>query len=799
MKIDGTVVLRKSSVEDVKDCVPDSIFEKVVYFQLVSRDKEYDGTDKGKVSPHKAYLNGDFPKAGTDMSDITYKITFDWPHGYGTPGAILVRNKHSQQFLLEYVSIYVPGHGDINFLCNSWVYPKSMANSGPSDKRIFFENKSYLPEETPKGLKFWRGEELLKATGGADEGVRQPCDRIYSYDVYNDLGEPVIVPKGSKLPYPRRCRTGRKKKNGYETRESQGFYIPSDEKSPTLSKILTEFSVKLSFYSKSKEVSNPNVLEKHFNNLEKVKSLYKGDPKQMEKEISSSQDMAKLFFPKPNIIGKDDNAWRKDEEFGRQTLSGTNPMVIKRLEKFPPCGNLNPEDYGPQQSSITETHLSPSLEKMSVEKNASRRNDVCMPYVKTINQDTTCKIYATRIIFFLLPDGTLTPIAIELCLPKKDKQLFTPDYSGDDEGWLWELAKAHVRCNDSGYHQLVNHWLRTHAVVEPFIIATHRNLSKVHPLHKLLVPHFRNTMHINSAARQLLINAGGIIEKSFRAGQFAMEISSKAYVDWKFNEKGLPADLIKRGMATENEGKLELVIKDYPYAVDGLEIWDAMKSWVVAYISLYYSDEESVKCDKEVQEWWKEIKEKGHEDKKNDEAGWYKMDTRNDLSEAITTLIWVASAHHAAVNFGQYDYSGSMRNHPSTTRKLVPTKGSYEYDKFLLDPEAYFLKTVTDPVPTTISMIVLQVLSTHSADEVYLGQGSSTDWIDDPRVDIAFKEFGQNLLKIEEKISCRNKDPSLKNRCGAANLPYTLLFPNTSDKTKTGGRTFKGIPNSISI
>ncbi|GLJ09035.1 hypothetical protein SUGI_0100450 [Cryptomeria japonica] len=143
------------------------------------------------------------------------------------------------------------------------------------------------------------------------------------------------------------------------------------------------------------------------------------------------------------------------------------------------------------------------------------------------------------------------PIAIELCLPptsveQGDNRVFTPNYAEEDKGSLWELAKAHVRSNDSGYHQLVNHWLRTHAVVEPFIISTHRNLSKLHPLHKLLASHFRNTMDINRAARESLINAEGTIEKCFSPGKFAMEISSKAYIDWKFNEQGLPADLKKR-------------------------------------------------------------------------------------------------------------------------------------------------------------------------------------------------------------------------------------------------------------
>lgn len=88
--------------------------------------------------------------------------------------------------------------------------------------------------------------------------------------------------------------------------------------------------------------------------------------------------------------------------------------------------------------------------------------------------------------------------------------------------------------------------LNTHAVIEPFVIATNRQLSVLHPVHKLLHPHYRDTMNINALARQVLINAGGIIEDTFLWGRYSLEMSSKIYKDWKFYEQALPADLFKR-------------------------------------------------------------------------------------------------------------------------------------------------------------------------------------------------------------------------------------------------------------
>lgn len=73
----------------------------------------------------------------------------------------------------------------------------------------------YLPSETPPGLRELRDKEL-KDLRGDGAGVRKMSDRIYDYATYNDLGNPDRAKEfirpilgGDKIPYPRRCRTGR--------------------------------------------------------------------------------------------------------------------------------------------------------------------------------------------------------------------------------------------------------------------------------------------------------------------------------------------------------------------------------------------------------------------------------------------------------------------------------------------------------------------------------------------------------------------------------------------------------------
>ncbi|KAH0766654.1 hypothetical protein KY285_002525 [Solanum tuberosum] len=541
-----------------------------------------------------------------------------------------------------------------------------------------------------------------------------------------------------------------------------------------------------------------------------LKAIIDSIPSEILKDILQTDGQGLLKYPTPQVVQEDKSAWRTDEEFGRETLAGTNPVLISRLQEFPPKRNLDHNIYGNQNSTITREQIEDKLDGLTVDEAIKtnrlfilNHHDIVMPLLRRINTSTNTKTYASTTLLFLQDTETLKPVAIELSLPHPNgdqfgavSKVYTPSDQGV-EGSVWQLAKAYATVNDSGTHQLISHWLNTHAVMEPFVIATNRQLSVLHPIHKLLQPHFHDTMNINALARQTLINGDGFIEKFLFPAKYSMEMSSVAYKDWVFPEQALPADLIKRGMAVEDSISpfgIRLLIQDYPYAVDGLKIWSTIKIWVTEYCNFYYKSDDTVQKDNELQAWWKEIREEGHGDKK-DEPWWPKMQTLQELIDSCTIIIWIASALHAAVNFGNYSYGGYLVNRPSLSRKFMPEPGSAEYEELKINPDKVFLKTVVPQQLTLLGMSVLELLSRHASDTLYLGQNDSPEWTKDQEPLLAFERFGKKLSDIENQIIQMNGDhKKWKNRSGPVKVPYTLLFPTSEE-----GLTGKGIPNSVSI
>ncbi|XP_065865989.1 linoleate 13S-lipoxygenase 2-1, chloroplastic-like [Euphorbia lathyris] len=796
---------------------------KSLLLELVSSDLDpKTGLEKTKVSGYAR-------KKDAEGEEVIYEANLVVPSGFGDVGAIYVENGHQNEMFIKSIELDGFPIGTLKFVCNSWVQSES------KQKRLFFTAKSYLPSETPDGLKKAREQEIANLRGDG-EGERKAGERIYDYDVYNDLGNPDSnedlkrpVLGSKELPYPRRCRTGRARTKTDPNSESRSIgtvYVPRDEEfaevkqltfgAKTVYSVLHAIvpSIETSIVDSNLGFPYFTAIDSLFNEGINLPALNQNGVKDtLPNLIKTHKDRVEsvLAFETPDTMERDRFFWFRDEEFGRQTLAGLNPMSIQLVTEWPLKSELDPDVYGPAESAITTQMIEEEIGGfMTVEEAVKQKklfmldyHDLFLPYVSKVRQLENTTLYGSRAVFFLTPEDTLRPLAIELVRPPMDgkpqwKQAFRPEWHSTGF-WLWRFAKAHVLAHDSAYHQLISHWLRTHACTEPYIIAANRQLSEMHPIYRLLHPHFRYTMEINALARLALINAGGVIESTFSPGKYSMEMCSVIYdKQWRFDHQGLPNDLISRGMAVEDPSAphgVKLTIEDYPYASDGLILWDTLKTWVTDYVNHYYTDSTIVTSDEELQAFWTEVRTVGHGDK-NDEPWWPELNTTDDLINIITTIVWVTSAHHAAVNFGQYTYAGYFPNRPTIARMKMPTEDPTDSDWkiFTEKPEAVLMTTFPSQVQATKVMAILDVLSHHSPDEEYMGKDMETAWAEEPLIKAAFEKFNGKLTELEGIIDERNANPELRNRNGAGIVPYELLKPFSES-----GVTGKGVPYSISI
>ncbi|OAY66270.1 Linoleate 13S-lipoxygenase 2-1, chloroplastic [Ananas comosus] len=613
----------------------------------------------------KETIAGYTNKASKHCDKVKYEGEFSVPSTFGEVGAVVVENEHLKEMYLHNIVLTPAGDNatSLTIDCRSWVHSKF---DNP-EKRVFFTSKSYLPSQTPSGLERFRKKELANIRGDGT-GERKPFERIYDYDTYNDLGDPdksedlarPVLGGSKEFPYPRRCRTGRPrtKKDPLSEERSSSIYIPRDESFsevkgltfsgtafrsvlnvvvPSIKTAINDTKLSFPYFTAIDSLFNEGVKLPKQEGL----SFFRTIIPRIIKTLEDSTDNV-LHFETPEMIDRDKFAWLRDEEFSRQILAGVNPFSIQLVTEFPFVSKLDPEVYGPAESAITAKLIEREiLGVMTVEEALKKKrlfildyHDQVLPYVHKVRELEDMTLYASRTVFFLTSDEALMPIAIELTRPA----------SHTKPQW----RQVFTRCWDA---------------TEPYIIAANRQLSAMHPIYRLLHPHFRYTMEINAMARQSLISAGSIMETCFSLGKYSIEFSAIAYGQlWRFDMEALPADLIRRGMAVEDptaEHGLRLTIKDYPFANDGLLIWSSIQQWVGDYVNRYYPTASDVMADHELQAWWEDVRTKGHADKK-DEPWWPTVASPSELTQVVKKINSVL--HPQNVNEGANYASDKLRD-----------------------------------------------------------------------------------------------------------------------------------------
>ena len=259
------------------------------------------------------------------------------------------------------------------------------------------------------------------------------------------------------------------------------------------------------------------------------------------------------------------------------------------------------------------------------------------------------------------------------------------------------------------FHQASTHYLSCHAAMEAYGVATMRNLPDPHPVYKLLRPHFRYTMAINSRARASLINRGGIIDKIFAiGGDGKEELFRRAAQAYSVHWTNIKRSIKERGVDDPDK------LPGYYYRDDGLKIWNALEKFVHSIVDEFYPSDSAVQEDKELQHWAQDIHTNafpGYNGTPDGHGFPQSLNTKEELVEYCTLIIFTGSGQHSSINFGQYDIYGYIPNAPVGMRKPPPEEKGKTCYKDLLD-------SLPNESDTVYAITTANLLSQYSQDEV---------------------------------------------------------------------------------
>lgn len=458
-----------------------------------------------------------------------------------------------------------------------------------------------------------------------------------------------------------------------------------------------------------------------------------------------------------------------DAEFARQRLAGPNPIALYRV----------------QDKSVLNGIAHPRLDLADAAMQ-DRLFAIDYPLLNLAPAELQIGRYVgSPKAFFYRGDQGLEPVLIQL---EAGGKLYTP-HDADD----WMRAKLYVQVADVTQHELITHLCYTHLAMEAIAIATPRQLPENHPVYRLLRPHLKFLLAINTRGNAILLSEGAAIDKLMAPTRpVALSLIDRAFREKSFSEYAFPRDIQQRGVTAE-------FLADFPYRDDAQLLWRAIYNYAAAYLQQYYASDVVVVNDAYLQEWAAELGaplKTRSLDEFAQAPDWIPQSVAQqvgltlealpdfprlpnfpnsthpgqilslqELIDVAAIVIFTCSAQHAAVNFSQFDYFGYVPNSPfaAYTRPDVPAALS----DLLPSPEQEL-----GQMELTFALSGIRWSQ--------LGSSEIINFVDAGDRQI-LRHFQSELATIEAEIQARNQK-----RLAQDGIDYPYLLPSL-------------IPNSINI
>ncbi|XP_056302881.1 hydroperoxide isomerase ALOXE3 [Danio aesculapii] len=423
--------------------------------------------------------------------------------------------------------------------------------------------------------------------------------------------------------------------------------------------------------------------------------------------------------------------WKDDDFLGHQLLNGPNPLMLRRCSELP----LN--------FAVSDDMVLPFLDSgTSLNVEMKKGNIFLCDYKRLADLQTQVIngkqqfVTAPLCLFYKNQEGKLLPIAIQL---QQEASEHSPVFLPSDSELDWLTAKLYVRNADCLEHQAALH-LRS-LLAETFTLSLLRNLPAAHPIHKLLVPHIRYTLQMNSLVRDRLIGPDGVLSQCTSIGHEGMTaLMRKALSDLTYSSLCLPEDISGRQLDS---------LPNFFYRDDGLRLWALINDFVLSVVEFFYQSDSDVQKDTELQDWINEIFIHGFLEQSSSGIP-QSLSTVEELIKFITMMIFTVSAQHAALRAGQFDYGSWFPNTPGSLKSPPPAcKGSSDKNTVL--------QALPDTNTSANLASVFWLLSKPSADLVQLGQYPE-DYFCQTAVQKMMRNFQAELSFFSEYVEDRNTD-----------------------------------------
>ena len=377
--------------------------------------------------------------------------------------------------------------------------------------------------------------------------------------------------------------------------------------------------------------------------------------------------------------------WWSDARFAQQQFTGTNPTTIRLassrwIQDFKTVAHAQG-----RAAADAETFLEKVDPKSLYVQDCSYYRDAVRaePSETLRSEDQNRYACAAVSLFHLSENGQLHPIAIAIdykgsmdnsvvvfnkrltpIAPEAPEAERTKLLQAESNDWPWRYAKTCAQVSDWMKHEIAVHLVNTHMAEEVIIVAANRCFEVDHHVFKLLEPHWYKTLPLNAAARDTLVPKI-IFDLVGLRGDQPFDFIKHAFNNFHFTDSYIPTDLEKRGFPVDELEKDRF--RNYPYAKNMMHMWRGIRKFVSSMIDLKYRSNEDVSKDDRISAWCHEIQTAGQI------RTFPTIKTKDQLIDAITMCIHIASPQHTAVNYLQNFYQAFVPAKPPALYKPLPT------------------------------------------------------------------------------------------------------------------------------